>query len=269
MRRLSRKPNLRILLYFILLAGVIIAMSLLKNRGSENLEKPQPIESGGDTLDVGIEYGPMTLYREGDTLGGYSYDLLRQIASIGNLKLKFHPIVTISEALEGLRSGRFDIIVGSVPQTVAVSEEFAVTEPIYLDKQLLVQRADSSKHYFVASQLDLGGKTLHVLSDSPAIERIRAMSSEIGDTIYTVEEHEYGNEQLVILVATGEIDYAVVNEKTALAMEGKFDNLDMGTAVSFNQFQPWLLRREDSVICNRLDSLIVRVKAAEVNQHKK
>ena len=30
---------------------------------------------------MAIEYGPLSLYRYDDTLGGFSYDLLRQLAS--------------------------------------------------------------------------------------------------------------------------------------------------------------------------------------------
>ena len=58
--------------------------------------------------------------------------------------------------------------------------------------EVLVQRKlenvpDSS--LFIKSQLDLAGKTLHVVKGSPSILRIRNLGNEIGDTIY-VEEIE-------------------------------------------------------------------------------
>ena len=37
------------------------------------------LPSSGDTIDVGIEYSPLSLYSFGDTLGGFNYDLMREL----------------------------------------------------------------------------------------------------------------------------------------------------------------------------------------------
>ena len=68
---------------------------------------------------------------------------------------------------------------------------------------------------FVRSQLDLAGKTLNVVKGSPSILRIRNLGNEIGDTIYINEIEKYGSEQLIALVAHGDIDYAVCDEAIA------------------------------------------------------
>lgn len=88
-----------------------------------------------------------------------------------------------------------------------------------MNKQVLVQRKlenvpDSS--LFIKSQLDLAGKTLHVVKGSPSILRIRNLGNEIGDTIYVEEIEKYGPEQLIALVAHGDIDYAVCDESIAV-----------------------------------------------------
>ena len=67
----------------------------------------------------------------------------------------------------------------------------------------------------IRSQLDLAGKTLNVVKGSPSILRIRNLSNEIGDTIYVNEIEKYGSEQLIAMVAHGDIDYAVCDEGIA------------------------------------------------------
>lgn len=252
----------QLLVYVVLLAGVLAMMAGLRRCGLRGTDQEGPMSagSGGDTIDVGIEYGPLWLYRYGDTLGGEGYDLLRRLEAGGGFHFKYHPVVSVEEALEGLDGGRLDVVVGGIPQSSAITESYCVTGAVTVDRQLLVQRRDSSGGVAVRSQLDLGGKTVWVQKGSPVVERIGALSSEIGDTIYVMEEGEYGNEQLVIMVATGEIDFAVVNERTAQELGARYSDLDLGTAVSFNQFQRWILRKDDVELAARLDSALRRLK---------
>jgi len=110
------------------------------------------------------------------------------------------------------------VIAYGILATSELKDSLLLTTPIVLNKQVLVQRKlenvpDSS--LFIKSQLDLAGKTLHVVKGSPSILRIRNLGNEIGDTIYVEEIEKYGPEQLIALVAHGDIDYAVCDESIA------------------------------------------------------
>ena len=98
------------LLYAILLAIVVTCMVALSlcDRPKETAETRH---SGGDTLDIAIEYSPVTYYTYDDTLGGYNYDLLRLMAINAGCPMKFHPVVTLEKALAGLDDGRYDVVV--------------------------------------------------------------------------------------------------------------------------------------------------------------
>lgn len=242
-----------------LLIIAVAAMWLLKAFTLRSHTEFSSSASGSDTIDVAIEYSPLTFYQRGDTLGGFDYDLLRAIASEGGLNVKFHPFSSMSSALNGLDDGSFDIVVADAPATATLRDRFAVSEPSYLDRQVLVQRADSSS--LITSALGLGGKKVWVPSGSPATERLRALSQEIGDSIIISADPHYGSEQLFILTATGEIDRAVVNERIAKAMAEMYPDVDVSTAVSFTQFQSWLMRRGDEALTSRIDSLLKRFKA--------
>ncbi|MBD5346904.1 MAG: transporter substrate-binding domain-containing protein [Bacteroides sp.] len=243
-----------------LLLIAIGAMWLLRvcSRPHSFGEYPTEHISGGDTIDVAIEYSPLTFYQYGDSIGGFDYDLLRAIADEGNLKIKFHPVSALASALDGLRKGHFDLVVADVPTTTELREQFAFTEPAFLDRQVLVQRRDSAS--FIASALDLAGQKVWVPAESPAVTRLANLSAEIGDTIYVVCDSLYGSEQLVILTATGEIERAVVNERIAKALASDYPDIDVSTGVTFTQFQSWLMRHDSSSLATQIDTLLVHYK---------
>ncbi len=244
-----------------LLAVAVLLMIMAKTCSAPAVYDSRHRPSGGDTVDVAIEYGPLSLYRYNDTLGGFAYDFIRHIEASAGLPVKFHPVMTLSEALEGIDEGYYRMAVAAMPLSASLSRNYASTVPVFLDRQVYVQMLDDSGKVEVRTQLDLACRTVHVMSGSPVAERLRNLASEIGDTIYVVEDSEYGNEQLFILAATGEIPGAVVTERTAKALAADYPRADISTAVSFTQFQSWLLGRNDTILLHRIDSIIESEKS--------
>lgn len=70
------------------------------------------------------------------------------------------------------------------------------------------------------------------MKGSPSILRIRNLGNEIGDTIYIKEIDKYGSEQLISLVAHGDIDYAVCDESIARAVTDSIPQIDINTDIS-------------------------------------
>lgn len=259
--RAAMRRNLRLIFYLFLLAMVILAMVSLKHCG-DRLQQGQtsPHASGGDTLDVAIEYSPSSYYTYADTLGGFNYDLLRYFSARYGRPMKFHPIVTLSKALNALDSGYYDLVIAQFPVTRENKEHYLFTEPLYLDNQVLVQRKRKNGQPAVTSQLDLARDTVVIVKGSPMGERIRSLSHEIGDTIYVKEEPLYGPEQLFIMVATGRIRLAVINESIARGMLAQYPDVDISTAISFSQFQSITLKRGNNGLCDTLNRWIQDVK---------
>ena len=239
----------QMVLYLALLAVVIACMVAL-SMCDKPVVDPDARPSGGDTLDIAIEYSPVTYYTYDDTLGGYNYDLLRMIADNVGCPMKFHPVVTLQKALSGLDDGRYDVLVAQFPMTAGDTSRFAFTEPIYIDQQVLVQRRGSQA---IHSQLDLAGDTVWVVKGSPMVGRIASLSREIGDTIYVHVDELYGPEQLMMMVSAGEIRYAVVNRSIARAMATRLPNLDRSVAISLSQFQSWMVAKNRQGLCDSLN----------------
>ena len=257
MRR-QQKPAKRgqTILYLALLALVVACMVAL-SMCDKPKDSPEAMHSGGDTLDIAIEYSPVTYYTYEDTLGGYNYDLLRIMSHNAGRPMKFHPIVTLEKALDGLETGRYDVVVAQFPMTAVDTSRLSFTQPIYIDQQVLVQRRGRQA---IHSQLDLAGDTVWVVKESPMIARIASLSREIGDTIYIHVEELYGPEQLMMMVAAGDIRYAVVNRSIARAMATKLPNLDRSVAISLSQFQSWMVAKQRQGLCDTLNQWHNEVK---------
>ena len=246
----------QMILYLALLAVVVscmVALSLCDRPAQTADSRP----SGGDTLDIAIEYSPVTYYTYDDTLGGYNYDLLRLMSDKTGCPMKFHPVVTLEKALTGLENGQYDVVVAQFPMTARDTARYAFTEPIYIDQQVLVQRRDSRA---IHSQLELAGDTVWVVKGSPMVGRIASLSREIGDTIYAHVDELYGPEQLMMMVSAGEIRYAVVNRSIARAMASKLPNLDRSVAISLSQFQSWMVNKDRQSLCDSLNLWYNQVK---------
>lgn len=242
---------------YVALLGVTIALMVMLSRCDQ--PRPAAIDhpSGGDTLDVAIEYSPITYYSHDDTLGGFDYDLLRLISQHCGRPMKFHPIVTLSRGLEGLNDSTYDVLVAQFPTTVDGRERYLFTNPIYIDKQVLVQRAQNG----IKRHFQLAGDTVWVVKGSPMKERIEGLSREIGDTIHVMTDPTYGAEQLLLRVAAGEIKYAVVNQSIARIMAEKVPGLDISIDISLSQFQAWVLRKNNQALCDSLNRWIDAAKA--------
>ena len=67
MKQLNKPDHKKTALYLALLAGVLFLMFMLKQCSSKSpYAHIAPSHSGGDTVDVAIEYSPLLLYRYAD-----------------------------------------------------------------------------------------------------------------------------------------------------------------------------------------------------------
>lgn len=240
--------------------GIICFVALLL--WPQKKEKPngQPrdwseiVASG--VIRAATEYNSISFYVDSDTISGFHYELIEAFARDKGLEAKVTPVMSFNERLKGLEDGRYDVIAYGILATSELKDSLLLTSPIILSKQVLVQRKATSEEdsLFIKSQLDLAGKTLHVVKGSPSILRIRNLSNEIGDTIYIDEIEKYGSEQLIALVAHGDIDYAVCDESIARSAVDSLPQLDINTAISFTQFYSWGVSKQSPVLLDSLNA---------------
>lgn len=245
------------------LVPVVIVLALLFSlRNCEKKEKPvghprdyAAIAKEG-LLRVATEYNSISFYVDGDTVSGFHYELIEAFARDKGLKVEVNPLMSFEERLKGLSEGQYDVIAYGILATSELKDSLLLTSPIVLNKQVLVQRKENSENdsLYIRSQLDLARRTLHVVKGSPSILRIRNLGNEIGDTIYIQEIEKYGDEQLIALVAHGDIDYAVCDESIAEAAADSLPQIDINTAISFTQFYSWAVSKQSPVLLDSLNT---------------
>lgn len=257
---METRPKLRLFRY---LVPVIIILALIFTfRYCGKQEKPlghprdyAAIAKEG-ILRVATEYNSISFYVDGDTISGFHYELIQAFARDKRLKAEITPVMSFEERLKGLSEGRYDVIAYGILATSKLKDSLLLTSPIVLNKQVLVQRKENGENdsLYIRNQLDLARRTLHIVKGSPSILRIQNLGNEIGDTIYIKEIEKYGPEQLISLVAHGDIDYAVCDESIAQAVADSLSQIDINTAISFTQFYSWAVSKQSPVLLDSLNT---------------
>ena len=239
-----------------------IAAALIAHYLIEKEEKPKghprdyaEIAAEG-IIHASTEYNSISFYVDDDTLSGFHYELIEAFARDHGLQAAISPEMSFNKRLEGLADGQYDVIAYGILATSELKDSLLLTTPIVLNKQVLVQRKEIGENdsLYIRTQLDLAQRTLHVVKGSPSILRIQNLGNEIGDTIYIKEIDKYGSEQLISMVAHGDIDYAVCDESIALAAADSLPQIDINTAISFTQFYSWAVSKQSPALLDSLNT---------------
>lgn len=266
------RPKLRLFRYLLPVIIVLVALFFLRDCGRQKKRSGHPrdyaaiIKEG--ILRVATEYNSIGFYVDGDTVSGFHYELIQAFARNKGLKAEITPVMSFNERLEGLSTGHYDVIAYAILATSEWKDSLLLTYPIVLNKQVLIQREEKGDNdsLYIRSQLDLAGRTLHVIKGSPSILRIRNLGSEIGDTIYVKEVEKYGPEQLIAMVAHGDIDYAVCDESIARAAADSLPQIDINTAISFTQFYSWAVSKQSPVLLDSLNTWLNQFREEKAYQ---
>lgn len=254
-------------LYAFLLCVVIMVMMVLR----KNEDRSQPvvrdylqIVASGE-LNVATGYHPIGYYVSGDSVVGFQYELIRVLGEEWGLQVNIFLGNNLDENLKGLLSGKYDMVAQNIPVTIHLRDSFAFTEPLVLNKQVLVQRKAAFNNGMepIRQHLELAKKTIYVPQNSPFILRLENLSQEIGDTIYIEQDDTYEAEQLVMMVASGEIDFTVCDEKLAERMAERMPEIDIDTDISFTQLEAWVVRKDSPILLDSLNAWLSRFRETE------
>lgn len=257
----------RLYLYLLLLLIAVAMMILLRtgvkgSRATFLLPRDYHEIMLSGELNVVTDYNSIGLYVSGDSLQGFQREMLLALEKEWGIKVNLFLENSLDENLAGLQTRRYDLVARNIPVNTELKDTFAFTHPITLNKQVLIQRKQEYNDSIepIRQHLDLAGKTIYVADDSPAILRLNNLSHEIGDTIFIVEDPTYEAEQLVMMVASGDIDFTVCDEKMAMRLAKLLPEIDIETDISFTQLESWAVRKESPLLLDSLNSWLDRFK---------
>ena len=196
---------------------------------------------------------------------GFHYELLQDFASHLGVRVEVQISTDISSMFTSLFNNDCDLIAVDLTVTDARSEFVDFTHPIIATRQVLVQRQLPQQRQNGVVQIvrewkDLGGKEVHVQKGSAFVCRLRQISEEYQIDMKIIEHLDYGDEDLIRMVAEGKINYTVTDEHIALVNRTYYRNIDIGTAICEEQNLAWALNKNADDLLEALNHWLVDFK---------
>jgi membrane-bound lytic murein transglycosylase F len=257
--------------FLFLIAALIISCTGTREAGEkkEEAKKIIPHYSERGRLTVITDYNSTNYFIYRGEPMGYQYELLNLLAE--HLDLNLNVIVSndLEESFDYLINGRCDLLAMNVTVTRERSHKMDFTVPHSQSRQVLIQKKPDNWRYMTGNEierklvrdpLELGGKTVHVQRNSAYAARLRNLMDETGDTII-IREVDDAAEQLIAMVSEGKIQYTVSDEHIAMVNQTYFNNIDIGTPISFTQNLAWAVRKGDTHLRDSIDNWLRNFKS--------
>ena len=245
----------------IIIFMVVVCLYLNASEEKQNTRDFHDIEKEG-ILRVTTTYSPLGYYVAYDSISGFNYDMINMLKKETSLNVEVILKSDIKGMIDALTSNECDIIIANIPITNQIKDSLNLTKPITQNKLVLVQRKAkfNNDKAPIRSHLELAKCTIYVASHSPAIVRLNNLAAEIGDSIYHIEDPLYSNEQLAMKVASGEIDYSIIDDRTANRITKELPEIDCETEIGFTHFEAWVLRKDSPILLDSVNTWIDRIK---------
>ena len=186
---------------------------------------------------------------------GFEFELLSHFCDDNGLELEMLVNENMDSCFSLLDSCKVDMVAIGIGSNKEMKRRYLLTDPILMQKSVLVQRlpkdwskmltADEVENQLLRSPVDLAGKTIHLPQGSHAVMLLEHLSDQIGDTIYIIECDSLNSVDLVMAVASGQIEYTVVENYVARMASIGLRGLDTKLNVSVEQPLCWAVRNHD------------------------
>lgn len=201
---------------------------------------------------------------------GYEYELLKRLAKYLDLKLEIKVVDDMDQVFDMLLRGEGDIISHGLTVTRERRKKVKFTDYHTTTHQVLVQRKPANwrkmklheiDEALIRDPLELIGKKVYVRKNSSYYKRLQNLSEEIGGEI-DIEpvSGDLETEEIIRMVADGEIDYTVADQNIAYINAAYYPILDVETAVSFNQRIAWAVRPNSPELLEAVNEWIGKMK---------
>jgi membrane-bound lytic murein transglycosylase F len=243
--------------------GTLFALSLVLLAGCYTRPEPQSQELSGEDFPQIMEKGLLTavtlysstsyfLYRMEPM--GYEYELIRNFATAKGLKLDIKVAENQPRMLEMLLAGEADVVAYPTVFSQQLKQQVIYCGREELSSQVLVQPL-RSQTALITDVTGMIGKDIYVQPESPYHHRLRNLDNELGGglLIHTVGGN-ITSEDLVEMVATGQIPYTVTDDRTARLNKTYYRNIDVSLKISFRQRSSWIVRRNSPLLAAEINN---------------
>ncbi|MBY5922039.1 membrane-bound lytic murein transglycosylase MltF [Ferrimonas balearica] len=190
------------------------------------------------TLDVGTLYGPTTYVVGGQGASGFDYDLATEFAEFLDVPLKVHAYHSHQALFAAMEDGRVDLMAAALTSTPARQMFWRFGPPLYEISNQLVYRNGVPRPRGLG---DLDG-TLMVAKGSSHVELLHAAQADI-PTLSWEETSDYDAQELLGMVAEGELDYTLADSSAVSVTQRFYPELRVAFNVGDTMSVAWALPR--------------------------
>jgi membrane-bound lytic murein transglycosylase MltF len=228
-----------------------LGYTIFKDRSTRDIDKI--MDSG--RLRVITDNSTLGFKIDKDSVYGFQYELIKAFAAKLGVELEIAENDDLRECVDELLNGEYDIVAAFVPVTTEYKDKVLFTNPIQVDRQMLVQRKGDSTS-IVTKQYELANDTIFLPKNSPYKILINNLSNQIADTIYVSELKNTIAEVAVKMVADGIITYTICPERCAKKMLELYPNLDISIPIGFQQSSSWVITKNAPQLQQRLNEFL-------------
>lgn len=208
------------------------------------------------------------LYK-GKTMG-YEFEMLERFAKHLNVELELIVVKDVDELFAKLNEGEGDLLAYGLTITNQRKEEVSFTDYLYLTRQVLVQKKPDNWHSLhwkklesslIQDAIELLGDTVAIREVSSYNDRIINLSEELGGQIHVQKlPGELSTDEIIQMVADGEVKYTVADDNIASVMASYYPVLDIEVPISFSQRIGWATRQNSNELLNEINSWLKEFK---------
>ena len=268
--------------YFLILLTTCLSTFLTGCGASSEDERKKPLNTYDEDLPGILKRGKLVVLVENSSTSffiyrgkkmGFEYEILKEFAEDLGVALEIKVIDDLDKIEENLADGMGEVVACNYAITRERQDSVEFSIPFYQTNQVLIQRKQQfdekngkplSPESFITDPIQLAKKKVYVWQKSSYFNRLMNLQDEIGDTIFIRPTQSYqGVEELIEMVADGQIDYTVAEKNTALINEQFYDNIDASISMSFKQNIGFGLSKKSPLLKRRLDAWLKKFMQRE------
>lgn len=185
---------------------------------------------------------------------GFQYELAKHFAQSLGLKLEMKTARNMEDLVHMLLRGEGDLIAYPLPITKEFKDSVDFCGEDIITHQVLVQRNGNKSQKALTNVTELIGKDVYA-KPGKHLDRLINLDKELGGgiRIHEVTNDSITNEDLMMQVANGTIDYTLSDNDLARLNKTYYPNLNTNLAVSFDQRASWAVRKTSPLLSEAAD----------------
>lgn len=204
---------------------------------SNDTELARILDDG--VLKVGSIYGRTTYYNGPVTQEGFEYELVKGFADFLEVKLEVYPYYSYAELIEQLDNKRVDLLAANITMTDARKQSYKFG-PAYqsLNFELVYQKGRDRPR-----NLDDIEGDLTIIANDLYREPMQDKANQLAGFTWQ-ETAEKDIEELLEMVANGQLDYTISDSNILAVARRRYPNLGIGFSITDTLKLGWMLNKD-------------------------